>query len=267
VIHLNSSKAAALGALAARLTGVPRIIFTVHGWPFKEERGFFATAMIRLISWFTALLSHAVIVVSHEDEVLGRSMWGLKQKIAYIPLGIETPDFFSREDASAILPTPIPVWPRIVTNAELTANKGIRYALEAIALLKKQNIDVSYYLISDGEDREKLAALTKELALSDRVHFLGFVLDAARYLKTFDIFLLPSVKEGMPYVLLEATAAGLPIITTTAVPGGTVELRNPRALADAIEHTIGTSHRAITLAQPLNSMLEKTTTLYRVKGN
>src|SRR3989344_5707607 len=68
VLHVNSSKAAALGALAARLVGVRRIIFTAHGWPFKEARNVIAAALIYLVSWFTAFLSHTTIVVSKTDE-------------------------------------------------------------------------------------------------------------------------------------------------------------------------------------------------------
>jgi len=263
VLHLNSSKAAALGAIAARLAGIPRIIFTVHGWPFKEQRGYFATMAIRIISWFTAFLSHAVIVVSKEDEVLGRRMWGLKHKITYIPLGIESLDFLLREDASIIFPTPIPSWPRIVTIAELTANKGIRFAIEAVALLKKNSIKVSYFIIGDGEERAPLETLAQELNVNDCVHFLGFIPEAATYLKAFDIFLLPSLKEGLPYVLLEATAADLPIITTTAVPGGAIEPHNPEAVVKAIKKSLeGTSQIPPSTNTSLSSMIEKTIALY-----
>jgi glycosyltransferase involved in cell wall biosynthesis len=264
VIHLNSSKAAALGALAARLARVPRIIFTVHGWPFKEERGYFATRAIRAISWFTAILSHAVIVVSKEDEQLGTSMWGLEKKIVYIPLGIETPDFLSRDEASAILPTPNPSSPRIVTIAELTANKGIRFAIEAISQLKKSGTNVSYFIIGDGEERVSLETLVQTLHLNDCVHFLGFIPEASRYLKAFDMFLLPSVKEGMPYVLLEATAAGLPFITTTAVPGGTIEPGNARVIADAITKAMVSQNASQpTSISSLSEMIEKTTATYK----
>src|SRR3990167_9882253 len=74
VVHLNSSKAAALGAIAARIAGVQRIVFTVHGWPFNEKRGAIVRAFIYYVSMFTVLLSHAVIVVSKSDEVPVRHM-------------------------------------------------------------------------------------------------------------------------------------------------------------------------------------------------
>ncbi|MFZ2500762.1 MAG: glycosyltransferase, partial [Minisyncoccia bacterium] len=67
VVHLNSSKAGGLGAVAARLTGVPRIVFTAHGWPFWEPRNFVAQKLIYFFSWITVMFSHAVITISDYD--------------------------------------------------------------------------------------------------------------------------------------------------------------------------------------------------------
>ena len=97
IVHLNSSKVAAWGAFVAFMVGVPRVVFTVHGWPFKEYRNFFATFLIKEISWFTAILSDVVIVVSKGDEKIGKTSVGLKKKIQYVPLGIEMPEFLSRD--------------------------------------------------------------------------------------------------------------------------------------------------------------------------
>ncbi len=274
VIHLNSSKAAALGALAARALFIPKIIFTVHGWPFKEDRGVLVRKFIYFISWFTALLSNSVIVVSKEDESIGKRMALVGRKIHYIPIGIEPPKFLSRDEASTSLSITAAV-PRIVTIAELTLNKGVRYAIDAIAILKSRGIEVSYFIISDGEERAKLEALAHERNVSDRVHFLGFVQDVARCLKAFDVFLLPSIKEGMPYVLLEAAAANLPIITTNVVNPDVVDRyeniravppANPEALAEALIDVM--RERSETELFPsrnhfsLSDMLKKTTNLY-----
>src|SRR3989344_6083287 len=95
VLHINSSKAAGLGALAGRLCGVPRIIFTVHGWPFKENRGSLFRILVYFVSWLTGVLSHSVIVVSRRDKELGERMLLVGKKIRYIPLGIEAPQFLS----------------------------------------------------------------------------------------------------------------------------------------------------------------------------
>ena len=275
IVHLNSSKAAALGALAARLCGVRRIIFTVHGWPFKENRSTLARAIMYFVSWFTALLSHSTIVVSKSDEMQGKRMWLVGKKIRYIPIGIEPPSFLSREEASRALRITATL-PRVVTNAELTKNKGIRYGIESVALLKKQNVDISYYILGDGEEREALKRLALEQGVSDRVHFSGFVSDAAQYMKAFDIFLLPSIKEGMPYVLLEAAAAGLSVITTTVVNPDVLERyeniravppADPQAIVEAI--VILTRERneremfPLNATYPLSNMLNATLALYR----
>jgi len=243
VLHVNSSKAATLGALAGRLCGVPKIIFTVHGWPFKENRNFIFRTFIYFVSWFTGVLGHNIIVVSKSDEEIGKKMWSIGNKVRYVPLGLEIPEPLSREEALISLKITT-ASPRIVTIAELTPNKGIRYALEAIALLKKRNIGVSYFfIIGDGEQRPELEKLVGAKDIADRVKFLGFVPDASQYLKAFDIFLLTSIKEGMPYVLLEAAAAGLPIVATDVVEEEASNIPNihfvppqsGQALADAVE--------------------------------
>ncbi len=223
VVHLNSSKAAGLGALAARIARTRRIVFTVHGWPFNEERGRLAKALIYLASWATAVLSHEVIVVSKRDEAQGLGMWLVAKKIRYVPIGIEPGHLHPRTDAWEFVRSHVTVppaaadWPRIVTIAELTRNKGLRYSIEALALLKTEGMDALYLIIGDGEERSRLEQLAEELGVRDRIIFAGFISEAASFLKAFDLFLLPSVKEGMPYVLLEAAAAGLPVVTTDAV--------------------------------------------------
>jgi len=275
VIHLNSSKAAALGAFAARLAGVPKIIFTVHGWPFKENRNVFSRWLIYAVSWLTGLLSHIVIVVSRSDATLGKRMRGVSGKIRHIEIGVEPQVFLPREKAAAALSITDP-HPRVVTIAELTENKGVRYAVEAIAELKKRNILVSYFVIGDGEKRVELEEQAKRQGVADRVRFLGFLPNAAEYLRAFDIFLLPSIKEGTPYVLLEAGNAMLPIVMTNAADIELAEhlpnvrvipTRDAPALAGAIIETIEDVAETELFPEkavfPLSEMLEKTVFLYR----
>lgn len=275
VVHLNSSKAAALGALAARITQRKKIVFTVHGWPFKENRGTLARAAIYSISWLTAVMSHEVIVVSKSDEVQGKKMpGGVADKIHYISIGTGAPQFLPRDEAMAALSIGTKN-PGVVTIAELTRNKGIRYAIEAVSLLKNRGITVSYFIIGNGEERRNLEILGREKGVSDRVQFLGFVEDAARYLKAFDVFLLPSVKEGMPYVLFEAVSAELRVITTAVVDPAVLEVfkglikvepENPAQIADAIETSLHPNTKKWTVEKqfgfPLSRMVAQTIALY-----
>lgn len=279
VLHLNSSKAAVLGALAGRMQRVHTIVFTVHGWPFKESRDIFSQAVLLFFSWLTALLSTHVIVLSQTDETIAHRMPWVRKKVTRIPLGRENlnlapPNEGFKEMFGAL---PIPQIKhdtmRLVSIAELTKNKGIRYAIEAVSILASRGRDCIYVVASDGEDRESLTAYARELGVADRVFLPGFIHDAARYLSGFDVYLLPSLKEGMPYVLIEASLAGMPIVATTVVDSDFAELlsrtklvppANALALADAIEAFSDRSRSSITTENrfPLPDMVTKTLELY-----
>jgi hypothetical protein len=98
VVHLNSSKAGGIGALAARTCSVHNIVFTSHGLAFEEDRPALARLIIRLMTWFTFLLSHQVIVISKDNaERAARMPWCAK-KIHLIYNGIAESALLTRED-------------------------------------------------------------------------------------------------------------------------------------------------------------------------
>ena len=221
VIHLNSSKAGGLGALAARLAGVPKIIFTVHGWPFMENRNILSRGIIGMVSWLTALLSHTLIVVSDFDLRVAKSMPLVSKKTARIYNGIELQMQFGSGD---IVRKAFPVGAKITgTIGELHKNKN------QVSLIEQAKNNPSMYvaIVGEGELRAELAAQIVKNGLRDRVKLLGYV-PARDALKGFDVFALPSLKEGLPYVLLEAKLAGLPIIANRV--GGVGEILDAKDL-------------------------------------
>lgn len=219
IVHLNSSKAAALGALAARLAWLPiKTIFTVHGWPFNEPRPLFQRIAIFFLSWLTALLSDKALVICRADEKLGRKLWFVKKKIQLIHNGIAPFGVVERSAARALLaPRASADTLLIVTIAELTKNKGLAHALRAVALLAREKDlpPFQYVIVGEGELRPELEKIISENGLAERVRLAGFIPDAKTLLSGADIFLLPSLKEGLPYVLLEAGAAGVPTVATS----------------------------------------------------
>lgn len=249
IVHVNSAKAGGLGALAARCVGVPTVVFTAHGWAFNEDRPALTRFFVKLFSWFTVLLAHKTIVVG--DAVLNdTNKWSLvRHKITTIRNGLSAPLFKAREEArkhlTNLVNTEISRDAFIIgTIAELHQNKGLAYAIRAFAQVAPSNPHVFYFIIGDGEEKEKLQILIKQHGLEGRVHLLGFLPDAAKYLPAFDCFLLPSIKEGLPYVILEAGLASLPAITTAI--GGIPEIIDdtktgllvPSRDADALAHAI-----------------------------
>jgi glycosyltransferase involved in cell wall biosynthesis len=227
IVHLNSSKAGAIGALAARLAGVPRIVFTVHGWAFNEPVSRIAKAFRWVASLVTMLLSHKTITVSHFDMLL--SPLGLHSQT--IHNGIAEIAFHPRTEARqhilkrAGIPEDAFVFGTI---AELHTNKGIDLLIQAAYLVD----DVHVVVIGEGEERKALEALIADLDLGHRVHLIGFIDEAYRYLKAFDVFVLPSRKEGLPYAILEAGQAGVPVIA--AAVGGVPEIVSDQISGDLV---------------------------------
>jgi glycosyltransferase involved in cell wall biosynthesis len=133
----------------------------------------------------------------------------------------------------------------IVSIARLMPIKGMSYLIKAMAHVK----DGSLVIIGDGPERRKMELLSKHLELSDRVFFTGWIGDRSTildYLKEATVFVLPSLSEGRPRVLIEAMACGLPVVATDVggvpevvihgVNGLLVPPRDEKALAEAIEH-------------------------------
>ena len=212
-------------------------------------------------------------------------MW-LGNKTLYIPHGITKINTLERENARKFLAdrahVTLGINARIIgTIGELTHNKGLEYGIEAISELRKKHATFFYIIIGAGELRRKLEEKAKSLGLETIVLFTGFIPDAAQYLSAFDYFMLPSVKEGLPYVLLEASVTARPIVATNigAVPeilkdyekGKAVSPKNPHELADAIIALEDQTTSIADLEQidrvlrrfPFPKMLEKTITLYR----
>ena len=226
LVHLNSSKAGGLGALAARLSGIKKIVFTVHGFAFSENRARIERAFIKFLSYITLLLATDIIFIN-KKELADVKRWPLiSHKCRLIYNGISILPFIERENAQILIAKKIKknisfFTDRIMIGSigELTKNKGYDSAIETF---KKLLSSMIYIIIGDGELRNELERQIKESGLQEKVFLAGFVDNASNLLQAFDIFLLPSRKEGLPYVLLEAGAAKLPVVASAV--GGIPEI-------------------------------------------
>jgi len=237
VVHLNSSKAGGVGALTARLAGVPRIVFTVHGWPFWEDRSSIVKAFIWFFSWMTALLSNTVVVISDYDLRVARQMPLVGHKAVRIYNGIAPMQFGSGQAVRKHFPENARIFGTI---GELNRNKNQMALIEEAC--KKTDRYVA--IVGEGELRGYLESKIKEYGLESRVKLLGFI-PASEAMKGFDVFALPSVKEGLPYVLLEAKQVGLPVEASRV--GGIPEILDAKDPSDFT----------------LEKMLQKTAQLYQ----
>ncbi len=267
VVHLNSAKASGLGALAGRLASVPKIIFTAHGWAFNEERSFPSRIVIKFLSWITILLSHKTIAVSDAVKNNTKNWPFIDKKVVVIKNGIKEPVFLSRERARVelIKQTGQEIHNDafiIGTIAELHKNKGLSYAVLAFSEIAQKNPPLYYFILGDGEEGPALQKLINQHQLENRVFLLGFVDNAAVFLPTFDMFLLPSITEGLALVLLEAGLASLPVIATNVggIPeiiehdktGILVHARDPNEMASAVQKLIASPSSRTTFGEALH---------------
>ena len=235
VIHLNSAKIGGLGALAGKLCNLlqapsskpqARIMYTVHGWTFNEKRPMWQKAVIKFLQWLNVVLCHSVIVIAQREYEQMAELPFTKKKLVLIHNGLTEITFKSREESRKELGTRISCDISqgfvIGTISELHKNKGLDFIIEAMGQIKKTRPEAIFVIISGGELRTVLEAQIKKRDLENSVFLLGAIPNAREYLKAFDIFTLTSRKEGLPYVILEAGAAGLPVIASKV--GGIPEI-------------------------------------------
>ena len=274
IVHVNSAKAGGLGALAARLTHVPLIVFTAHGWEFNAPRSWLSKIGIAFFSWLTLLLAHRTIAVSEALRHDVRYWPFVNKHITVVKNGITCPTLYSREEARAkIAPHAIgKYWIGMIS--ELHPTKRIEDAIEALSIVVKTHPEVILVVIGEGKEREKLEDLIRDLCMRDHVSLVGFQDNAASLLSAFDLFVHSSQSEALGYVLLEAGCASLPIIATNVggipeiiendVHGLLVPPKNPEGLADAIEMLMANPQRAKELGARLHARVQNAFTKERV---
>ncbi len=212
VVHVNSSKAAVLGRLAAPLAGVRVRVFTVHGWAFKAHSGLLARAYL----WADRLmrpLTTTTICVAESERAAGLAAGTCAaSSTVVIPnaVGLDVP----RAQPGARAPL------RVLAVGRLREPKDFVTLVRAAARLEASAVAVR--IAGDGPDRPALEAEIARLGVGDRVELLGERADVPELLAAADAFVLPSLSEGMPISVLEAMAAGLPVVASDV--GGVGEL-------------------------------------------
>ncbi len=229
IIHLNSSKISILGSLAAWGLN-KKVIYTAHGWVFLEP---IAEGLKKLYLWaekFSALHKNKVICVSEYDRSAARLNKFPMAKIVTIHNGIDinhTSNLtkqLAREKLLSISGNLQLATAKffIGSIANLYPTKNLPALITAAETIIKTNSDTIFTIIGEGPEKKNLQVMIKQKKLESKVFLLGSIQNAKNYLSAFDIFVLPSVKEGLPYTLLEAMAQGLPIVATRV--GGIFEM-------------------------------------------
>lgn len=233
VIHAHSSKAGVLVRTAAALLGARRrVVFTPHGWSFWAVHGIERRAYGWLES-FMARWCAAIIAVSEAERAAGLETGvGSTDRYWLIPNGVDTDGFGTWS----------PVSGRVVMVARLAPPKRPDLAIQAIALVRQDVPDAELHLVGDGPGRDAAVELARDLGVANAVRFRGACDDVPVQLASAACFLLATDYEAASMSVLEAMAAGVPIVATDVpsireqlgADAGIVAAPTPRAIATAV---------------------------------
>lgn len=220
VIHLNSTKASILGSLAKLFSPHIPLVYTVHGWIFLEPLSLPIKKLFLWLEKITQPFKNVFITLSPEETEIGKKFLHIPiTKIQTIPLGIQVPktklsQTQAREYLIQSTTQNITAQKWIGTIAGLYKTKGLDTLIDAIAQEKKLQDSTHYFIIGEGPERIYLESLIEKHQLKDTITLTGHIEEAARLLPAFDLFVLPSKKEGLPYALLETLCFHIPVVAT-----------------------------------------------------
>lgn len=230
IIHCHSTKAGILGRLAAYFAGVPVKIFTAHGFVFHDGMNFFKKYLCVLAERLGGFFSDMIITVSRADyKKAVRYSIAPRERLSLIQNGIDTgevEDFLRENDGRrnefrSKFGAPPDAF-LIASVGRLVHEKSYSTAISAMPAILEKIPAAFMAFAGEGYEREGLEALAKKLGVESRVKFLGEVPAVFEFYMAMDLFFLSSVKEGLPYSLLEAGSFGVPVVCTDA--GGISEL-------------------------------------------
>lgn len=245
LVHAHGYKADFYALLATRIAKAP-VTATCHNW--LGESGTMR-AYARLDRYLLRFFDGIAAVSESVAEQLGHAR--VRQRVHVIPNGVPMPCSGSRSTVA----DQIRLGDRIVvgTVGSLSAEKGASFLIEAASRILPDFPRAFFVLVGDGPLRSALEARVRELGMAGQFLFTGQRNDMDQIYRSFDIYVLPSLEEAMPMALLEAMAAGLPVVATKVggVPdvvndpsvGTLVEPGDPNAIATGVRDLLSNQSR------------------------
>lgn len=262
IVHTHTSKAGVLGRIAAWLAGVPIIIHTPHGHWFYGYFNKFTTGFFVLVERMCALITDRIITLTDASlsDHLAQKI-GMRDKYATIHSGVCVKNFVEAKRNRRQLEDKLGIPEKdflIGTLGRYSQEKGHIFLIKALPFILKHHPNTMLILIGGGKSqkaekqKEEYLKLIENLHLEHKVMLLDMVQDPENYLCNFDVFLLPSINEGMGRVLIEAAACKIPIIASSVggitdiiqheVTGLLIKPKSQDDIADKIKKLIQDTH-------------------------
>ena len=249
IVHTHLFVGGVFGRLAAWLARVPVTITTTQN---AYASGHFPPRWQVLVDGLLARFTDRLVAVSQGTlDYLMQMERVSAAKIEVLPNAIPWPGPLSPAQVEA---TRRELggegrYPLVGTVARLTPQKGLDYLLHALSMLRERFPDLYCLIVGDGPLRSELEALAEELGLTEHVRFCGLRRDVPAILQNLDLFILPSLFEGLPVALLEAMAAGRPVVATQVAGSSEV-------IEDGVNGRLVPSADSVALAEAMAELLE-----------
>ena len=217
IVHTHTSKAGILGRWAAFFANITIIVHTPHGHVFWGYFNKWKTACYILLERLTASITDKIITLTEQEKKDHlRFRIAPDEKFTVIHSGVDLTAFSDARINAPAMREMLGIPPEafvVGTAGRLTPIKGQRYLLEAAAVISARKPDLFFVFLGDGELAPELGKMATSLGIKNSM-FVGWRQDVPEVMSTFDIFVLPSLNEGMGKVLVEAMALGKPIVAS-----------------------------------------------------
>jgi glycosyltransferase involved in cell wall biosynthesis len=216
IVHTHTSKAGIVGRIAARIAGAPIVIQTAHGWGFHDHLPRWRKAAYVLLERLTARWTDCLVSVSEETTRFGLQYGiGSKERYRLIRSGIPFEGFSPDSDRGARMREEIGLEPDalvIGSVGRLTDQKNpidfVRLGIELAPRFDRLRL----LYVGDGPLRFDVEAMARERGIADRLKITGVRREVPDLLRAMDLFVLTSLWEGLPRVVLQALATGVPVL-------------------------------------------------------
>lgn len=215
IIHCHTPIVSALTKLATIGIEKTKVVHTVHGFHFFKGAPVQKWLMYYSIEKILAHLTDVMITINSEDFQLAKKHLNAKEIVYIQGVGVDTNAIAEIEVEKDYLRKELNIPEDNIIAVSVGELRDIKNHMTAIkALAECENKNIHYVIAGIGKLRDELIGCANELGIGDRVHLVGFRTDIAKVLKSSDLFVFPSLREGLPVALMEAMAAGLPAVVS-----------------------------------------------------
>ncbi len=226
IVHTHTAKAGALGRLAAKLAGVPKVIHMSHGHNFYGYFGVFGSALVTLVERFCGKFTDKIIALTElEKQDLIKFKVCEHKKITIVNSGLELDYYRNVTIDIASIKQSLKIEPHlnlVGMISRLEPVKGAEYIVPAAKVVIEKFTDVRFLIAGEGSLREKMESEARNFGISDKFIFLGWREDVREILSVLDVLVQPSLNEAVGRILIEAGASSVPVVATKV--GGIPEI-------------------------------------------